>query len=57
VIVESFERIYRSSLVGIDVRPLQFIEGASCHRLKLTIQRTADKAAYYRNRGTCIPKR
>jgi aconitate hydratase len=36
VIVESFERIHRSNLVGMGVLPLQFMEGTSRHTLKLT---------------------
>src|SRR3546814_9105377 len=35
VIVESFERIHSSSLVGMGVLPLQFMEGTSRHTLKL----------------------
>jgi aconitate hydratase len=36
VIVESFERIHRSNLVGMGVLPLQFKEGVSRQTLKLT---------------------
>ncbi len=36
VIVESFERIHRSNLVGMGVLPLQFIEGESRETLGLT---------------------
>jgi len=36
VIVESFERIHRSNLVGMGVLPLQFLEGESRHTLNLT---------------------
>ncbi|MPZ09609.1 MAG: aconitate hydratase AcnA [Kiloniellaceae bacterium] len=36
VIVESYERIHRSNLVGMGVLPLQFMEGTSRHSLKLT---------------------
>jgi aconitate hydratase len=36
VIVESFERIHRSNLVGMGVLPLQFAEGDSRTGLKLT---------------------
>ncbi|HVB15068.1 MAG TPA: aconitate hydratase AcnA [Stellaceae bacterium] len=36
VIVESFERIHRSNLVGMGVLPLQFREGVSRQTLKLT---------------------
>ena len=36
VIVESFERIHRSNLVGMGVLPLQFQEGDSRTSLKLT---------------------
>jgi aconitate hydratase len=35
VIVESFERIHRSNLVGMGVLPLQFMEGVSRKSLKL----------------------
>ncbi|MBW8783227.1 MAG: aconitate hydratase AcnA [Novosphingobium sp.] len=35
VIVESFERIHRSNLVGMGVLPLQFLDGDSRHSLKL----------------------
>jgi aconitate hydratase len=36
VIVESFERIHRSNLVGMGVLPLQFKEGQNRHSLGLT---------------------
>jgi aconitate hydratase len=36
VIVESYERIHRSNLVGMGVLPLQFAEGESRASLKLT---------------------
>jgi aconitate hydratase len=36
VIVESFERIHRSNLVGMGVLPLQFREGTTRQTLKLT---------------------
>ncbi|HWK40426.1 MAG TPA: aconitate hydratase AcnA [Croceibacterium sp.] len=36
VIVESFERIHRSNLVGMGVLPLQFVDGESRNSLKLT---------------------
>jgi aconitate hydratase len=36
VIVESFERIHRSNLVGMGVLPLQFPEGQSADSLGLT---------------------
>jgi aconitate hydratase len=36
VIVESFERIHRSNLVGMGVLPLQFKEGTTRQSLKLT---------------------
>src|SRR3546814_495298 len=42
VIVESFERIHRSNLVGMGVLPLQFMEGTSRHTLKLTGEETFD---------------
>jgi len=35
VIVESYERIHRSNLVGMGVLPLQFAEGVSRKTLKL----------------------
>jgi aconitate hydratase len=35
VIVESFERIHRSNLVGMAVMPLQFLDGANRQTLKL----------------------
>jgi len=35
VIVESFERIHRSNLVGMGVLPLQFIDGVTRRTLKL----------------------
>lgn len=36
VIVESYERIHRSNLVGMGILPLQFQEGDSCSSLGLT---------------------
>ena len=36
VIVESFERIHRSNLVGMGVLPLQYLEGASADNLGLS---------------------
>ena len=36
VIVETFERIHRSNLVGMGVLPLQFIEGRTWRSLGLT---------------------
>lgn len=36
VIVESFERIHRSNLVGMGVLPLQFVEGENRKTLGLT---------------------
>ena len=36
VVVESFERIHRSNLVGMGVLPLQFKDGATRHTLGLT---------------------
>ena len=36
VIVESFERIHRSNLVGMGVLPLQFLPGESRRTLELT---------------------
>jgi aconitate hydratase len=35
VVVQSFERIHRSNLVGMGVLPLQFKEGTNAHTLKL----------------------
>jgi aconitate hydratase len=42
VIVESFERIHRSNLVGMGVLPLQFKDGTDRHTLKLTGEETFD---------------
>ena len=42
VIVESFERIHRSNLVGMGVLPLQFKDGASRTSLGLTGEETVD---------------
>ena len=42
VIVETFERIHRSNLVGMGVLPLQFKDGASRHTLKLDGSETFD---------------
>ena len=42
VIVESFERIHRSNLVGMGVLPLQFRDGVSRQSLKLTGAETID---------------
>ncbi|HBM12263.1 MAG TPA: aconitate hydratase, partial [Rhodospirillaceae bacterium] len=42
VIVESFERIHRSNLVGMGVLPLQFKDGASWQSLKLDGSETFD---------------
>ena len=42
VIVESFERIHRSNLVGMGVLPLQFRDGVSRQSLKLTGEETID---------------
>jgi len=42
VIVESFERIHRSNLVGMGVLPLQFRDGVSRQTLKLTGAETID---------------
>ncbi len=42
VIVESFERIHRSNLVGMGVLPLQFKDGASRKTLKLDGSETID---------------
>ena len=36
VIVESFERIHRSNLVGMGVLPLEYLDGATAHSLGLT---------------------
>src|SRR6266545_3828779 len=44
VIVESFERIHRSNLVGMGVLPLQFREGVSRQNLKLTGNEVLDIA-------------
>ena len=42
VLVESFERIHRSNLVGMGVLPLNFLEGESASSLGLTGQETFD---------------
>ncbi|WP_422369479.1 aconitate hydratase AcnA [Pelagibius sp.] len=42
VIVESFERIHRSNLVGMGVLPLQFKDGTTRQTLKLTGEETFD---------------
>jgi aconitate hydratase len=42
VIVESFERIHRSNLIGMGVIPLQFLPGQSAASLKLTGTETFD---------------
>jgi aconitate hydratase len=42
VIVESFERIHRSNLVGMGVLPLQFPEGTTRQTLKLDGSETVD---------------
>ena len=42
VIVESFERIHRSNLVGMGVLPLTFKDGATRHSLNLTGDETVD---------------
>ena len=42
VIVESFERIHRSNLVGMGVLPLTFKDGATRHSLGLTGDETID---------------
>ena len=42
VVVESFERIHRSNLVGMGVLPLQFKDGATRHSLGLTGSETID---------------
>jgi aconitate hydratase len=44
VIVESFERIHRSNLVGMGVLPLTFLEGMDRKRLNLTGEETIDIA-------------
>jgi aconitate hydratase len=36
VIAESYERIYRSNLIGMGILPLQFLSGESAHSLGLT---------------------
>jgi aconitate hydratase len=42
VLVESFERIHRSNLVGMGVLPLQFLPGENASSLGLTGQETFD---------------
>ena len=44
VVVESFERIHRSNLVGMGVLPLQFLEGTTRQTLKLDGSETVDLA-------------
>ncbi len=46
VIVESFERIHRSNLVGMGVLPLQFKEGVNRQTLKLDGSETFDITGY-----------
>ncbi|MCB5643792.1 hypothetical protein, partial [Bifidobacterium animalis] len=40
VIVESFERIHRSNLIGIGVLPLQFPEGQSAFSMEIAATET-----------------
>ena len=42
VVVESFERIHRSNLVGMGVLPLQFLDGVTRQSLVLTGRETID---------------
>jgi aconitate hydratase len=42
VLVESFERIHRSNLIGMGVLPLQFVDGESASSLGLTGRETFD---------------
>jgi len=42
VLVESFERIHRSNLIGMGVLPLQFLEGENAASLGLTGHETYD---------------
>lgn len=42
VIVESFERIHRSNLVGMGVLPLQFMEGQNRNSLNIGLQDSID---------------
>ncbi len=42
VIVESYERIHRSNLVGMGILPLQFMEGENAESLGLTGRETLD---------------
>ncbi len=42
VIVESFERIHRSNLIGMGVLPLQFLDGEDRKRLELSGEETYD---------------
>jgi aconitate hydratase len=44
VIVESFERIHRSNLIGMGILPLQFADGASVESLGLTGEEVFDIA-------------
>src|SRR3546814_12345047 len=52
VIVESFERIHRSNLVGMGVLPLQFMEGTSRHRSE---ERRVGKECVSTCRSRCSP--
>ena len=52
VIVESFERIHRSNLVGMGVLPLQFMEGES----RVTLGLTADDSFTITSVGMLQPR-
>ncbi len=63
VLVESFERIHRSNLVGMGVLPLEFVDGATVATLGLTGQETyrvvgleaLAETARSRARSRCTP--
>ena len=54
VLVESFERIHRSNLIGMGVLPLQFQPGESAESLGLTGQEVFDD---HRDRGDQLRRR
>ncbi len=56
VIVESFERIHRSNLIGMGVLPLQFPEGQSHESLCLTGEETFDIAGIEELNNGSTPK-
>ncbi|MPM56127.1 Aconitate hydratase A [bioreactor metagenome] len=56
VIVESFERIHRSNLIGMGVLPLQFPAGESHESLGLTGEETFDISGVEELNTGCTPK-